>query len=195
VAGIVAVLFLAALAAAVVWKLYQLSKAPHDAPLRSVTLCLVCAAAFYPLAMPGGPSGLDSVSRDGMAKLMQNVLLLATVYFLMCFYLYSSADEQGGRRRARWEGLVVIVVMGIITVAATTVPHEDFAGSLSTADLTCGARKVVAAGQAAYRYSLMTPPRTRVRRSRRLSRTWTVVGCWSAPGGSWLRARWGRWSL
>lgn len=56
----------------------------------------------------------------------------------------------------------------------------------------CGARKVVAAVQAAYRYSLMTPPRMRVRRSLRPSGSCTAVGCWPSSGGSWLRARWGR---
>jgi hypothetical protein len=86
--------------AAVLWKLYHLARAPHDAPLRWITLCLLSTALSYPLAMPGGASGLDAVAAHGTAKLLQNILLLLSAYFLMCFYLYS-ADRQAGRRAQR----------------------------------------------------------------------------------------------
>ncbi len=97
-------LLLLVLVAALGWKVYQLKRSPHDAPLRSVTLCLLCATLSYPVAMPGGASGVDTVAGHGAAKLIQNVLLLLTVYFLMCFYLFSAADEEagaGGRARKR----------------------------------------------------------------------------------------------
>lgn len=58
-----------------------------------------------------------------------------------------------------------------------------------------GARKVIAAAQAAYRYSLMTPPRTRVRRSLRGTRSCNTAGCSGASGGRWSRDRCGRWQL
>ncbi len=129
-------LLLLGLVTALVWKLYQLKRSPHDAPLCSVTLCLFCAALSYPVAMPGGASGVDTVAGHGTAKLIQNLLLLLAVYFLMCFYLYSAADEEAGRRRARKEAVVVGVVAVAITVAAESVPYEVFAGSFSTADMT-----------------------------------------------------------
>ena len=112
-------IILLGLAAAVIWKLYQLSKAPHDGPLRSVTLCLLSAALSYPLAMPGGASGVDTVAGHGTAKLLQNLLLLLTVYFLMCFYLYS-AEGQSGRTRARREAVLVLFVGASIAAAATS---------------------------------------------------------------------------
>ena len=56
----------------------------------------------------------------------------------------------------------------------------------------CGARKSIVAVQAAWWYSLMIPPRTRLRRIRAGLGPWTVVGWVAASGGSWLRARWGR---
>ncbi|MBV9024167.1 MAG: hypothetical protein JO362_10330 [Streptomycetaceae bacterium] len=120
--------------AAVIWKLYQWSRAPHDAPLRSVTLCLLSAALSYPLAMPSGAAVVDAVAGNGTAKLLQNVLLLLTVYFLTCFYLYS-ADEQAGRRRARREAVVVAIVAVAITMAMESVPHDVFASSFATADM------------------------------------------------------------
>ncbi|MEU9004034.1 MAB_1171c family putative transporter [Streptomyces sp. NPDC059982] len=127
---------MAALATAVVWKLSQLTKDPRSAPLRSVTACLLCAGVSYPLAMPGGASGFDAVAGHGAAKLTQNVLLLATCYFLMCFYLYSAADSRAGRIRARWEGVGLLLVISAISAAALAAPHTVLAGSFSTADMT-----------------------------------------------------------
>ncbi|NJQ04059.1 MAB_1171c family putative transporter [Streptomyces lonarensis] len=124
------------LVAALGWKLYQWKRSPGDAPLRSVTLCLLCATLSYPVAMPGGATGVDTVAGHGTAKLIQNVLLLLAVYFLMCFYLYSAADKEAGRRRARREAVVVGIFVVAITVAAETVPGDVFAGSFSTADMT-----------------------------------------------------------
>lgn len=135
-AATVTVLFLVLLAAAVTWKLFQLAKDPHNAPLRAVTLCLVCAATSYPLAMPGGATGLDTVAGHGVAKLMQNILLLLTCHFLMCFYLYSAADTHAGRRRARREGWGLVLVSTAITAIAVTAPDTVLSGSFATADMT-----------------------------------------------------------
>ncbi|MGW7292817.1 MAB_1171c family putative transporter [Streptomyces xiamenensis] len=121
--------------AALAWKLYQLKRSPHDIPLWFVTLCLLFATISYPIAMPGGASGVDTVAGHGAAKLTQNVLLLLTVYCLMSFYLFS-ADGQRARQRARAEAVLVLAVAVIISVAALSLPHEDFAGSFSTADMT-----------------------------------------------------------
>lgn len=122
-------------AVVLIWKLYQLARHPKDAPLRSVTLCLATAVASYPLAMPGAASGASLIADHGIAKVAQNVLLLGTAYFLMCFYLYS-ADEQAGGRRARREAAVVVAVAALLIADAATVPHHVFAGSYSTADMT-----------------------------------------------------------
>ncbi|MFM9371883.1 MAB_1171c family putative transporter [Streptomyces sp. Da 82-17] len=131
-----AIVFLAGLVLAIVWKLYQLAKAPHDRCLRSVVLCLTCAALSYPLAMPGGADGFETVAGHGAAKLVQNLLLIATVYFLMCFYLYASADERGARRRARIEALVAASVALGVTCTVATVPHHALVGSFSSTDMT-----------------------------------------------------------
>ncbi|MCT6781938.1 hypothetical protein LXH09_35495 [Streptomyces sp. CS7] len=64
------------------------------------------------------------------------MLLLFAMYFLMCFYLYSAADEEASRRRANKEAVAVVAVVVVITLAAVSVPHEVFAGSFSTADMT-----------------------------------------------------------
>ncbi|MEE1803489.1 hypothetical protein PUR57_33280 [Streptomyces sp. JV176] len=165
---------------ALVWKLYQLRRSPHDAPLRSVTLCLLCASISNTVAMPGGESGVDAVAGHGAAKLVQNVLLLLAVYFLMCFYLYSAADEDAGRRRARKEAVVVGIVAVAITAAAGSVPHEVFAGSFSTADMTTPQIAFFYGGAGLYlMYALGTACRW-TRRYARMSRRPHSTGLWMA---------------
>ncbi|MFF7393238.1 MAB_1171c family putative transporter [Streptomyces scabiei] len=175
-------LLLVGIAAAVIWKLYQWSRAPHDAPLRSVTLCLLSAALSYPVAMPGGASGVDTVAGHGTAKLIQNVLLLLTVYFLMCFYLYS-ADGHAARRRARQEAVVVALVAVSITVAAESVPNEVFAGSFSTADMMIPQIAFFYGGAGLYlMYALGVAGRW-TRRYARMSRRPHATGLWMAAIG------------
>ncbi|WP_228447170.1 MAB_1171c family putative transporter [Streptomyces paludis] len=176
-------LLLLGLLAALVWKLYQWKRSPDDAPLRSVTLCLLCAALSYPVAMPGGASGVDTVAGHGTAKLIQNVLLLLAVYFLMCFYLYSAADEDAGRRRARKEAVVVAVVAVAITVAAESVPHKVFAGSFSTADMTAPQIALFYGGAGLYlMYALGMACRWTFRYAR-MSRRPHSTGLWMAAVG------------
>ncbi|MFJ4800102.1 MAB_1171c family putative transporter [Streptomyces murinus] len=163
--------------AALIWKLSQLRRAPHDAPLRSVTLCLLCATVSYPVAMPGGASGVDTVAGHGTAKLIQNVLLLLTVYFLMCFYLYS-ADGLGARRRARVEAVVVVAVAVVISAAALSVPHDVFAGSFSTADMTKPQIAFFYAGTGVYLMYALAMTGHWTRRYARMSRRPHATGLW-----------------
>ncbi|MFE1820800.1 MAB_1171c family putative transporter [Streptomyces anulatus] len=176
-------LLLLGLVAALAWKIYQLWRNPHDAPLRSVTLCLACAALSYPVAMPGGASGIDTVAGHGVAKLLQNVLLVVAVYFLMCFYLYSAADEQRGRGRAHKEAVVVVVVAVAISVAAVTVPHEVFAGSFSTADMTIPQIAFFYAGAGLYLMYALGMACLWTRRYARMSRPPHSTGLWMAAVG------------
>ncbi|EHN72326.1 hypothetical protein SMCF_8270 [Streptomyces coelicoflavus ZG0656] len=128
--------FLIVLSAVTVWKILRLARDPGNDPLRAVALCLVCATLSRLLAMADGPRGFHAVAGHGAAKLTQNVLLLAACYFLMCFYLYSAADQQTGRVRARWEGLGLLLVIGAVAGTALTIHHTALAGSFSTADMT-----------------------------------------------------------
>ncbi|MGY1495699.1 MAB_1171c family putative transporter [Streptomyces sp. QTS52] len=121
--------------AVVVWRLYLWSRAPHDAPTRSVALALLSVGLSYPAAMPGGAHGIETLAGYGMARLVQNLLLLVAVYFLMCFYLYS-ADGPTARRRARREAAVVALVSAAITVAAMTVPEQELGKPYVTVDMT-----------------------------------------------------------
>jgi single stranded DNA-binding protein len=57
---------------------------------------------------------------------------------------------------------------------------------------TCAVQKRIAAGHAAYLYSLTTPPSTRVRRRRSVAGSPKGTGCSAARGGSCPRAWCGR---
>lgn len=128
-------LLLLLLVVVTVWKLFQVARYPKDAPLRSVTLCLLTLVASYPFAMPDEGAGAVLSADHGTAKILQNVLLLGAAYFLMCFYLYS-ADEKAGGRRARKEAVVPVAVAVLLIVNLVTTSHEVFVGSFSTADMT-----------------------------------------------------------
>ncbi|MEU8887276.1 MAB_1171c family putative transporter [Streptomyces sp. NPDC048442] len=121
---------------AVVWKFAQLARDPGNAALRSVALCLLCGGLSYTVAMPSGVAAFDTFTGHGLAKLVQNLLLMACCYFLMCFYLYSAADEVAGQRRARREGVALLAVAAVLTVDALSTSQTALAGSYSTADMT-----------------------------------------------------------
>ncbi|MDF3290167.1 MAB_1171c family putative transporter [Streptomyces silvisoli] len=129
------VVFLTALAIAFLWRLFQWRKDPRNPSQRSLTLCMLCGFVSYLAATPDG-SDFGTVADQGWGKLVQNVMLLAAAYFLMCIYLYAAADERVGRRRARLDGLALAVAVGVITVAAVAAPRAALTGSASTADMT-----------------------------------------------------------
>ncbi|RKT11334.1 hypothetical protein BX285_5282 [Streptomyces sp. 1114.5] len=120
---------------AVAWKLYQLIKAPHDRPLRAVTLCLVCAGMAFPFGQAAGRRVVDSAAGPGTALLLQNVLLLGAVYWLMCFYLHSASDQHQGRVRARWEAVPLVVAVAVISIAAVATPRSVEDRMYETADM------------------------------------------------------------
>ncbi|SFB54389.1 hypothetical protein SAMN05216266_11818 [Amycolatopsis marina] len=124
------------LLAAVVWKLRQVVRAPHDLPLRAVTFCLVSAAIAFPFGLPAGARWADALIAPGTAKWAQNVLLLIAVYWLMCFYLFSAEDAEDGRRRARWELLPLAFSIAAITTATLATPPALRAHTFDTGDMS-----------------------------------------------------------
>ncbi|WP_116050533.1 MAB_1171c family putative transporter [Amycolatopsis palatopharyngis] len=121
---------------AVVWKLRQVTRAPHDLPLRAVTFCLVSAAIAFPFGLPAGARWADSLIAPGTAKWLQNVMLLVAVYWLMCFYLFSAEDAENGRRRARWELLPLAFSIAAITAATLATPPALRGHTFSTGDMS-----------------------------------------------------------
>ncbi|MFF3767044.1 MAB_1171c family putative transporter [Streptomyces sp. NPDC001922] len=120
---------------ALAWKASQLVRAPHDRLLQAVTYCLVCATLSFPLGHPAVTRIADGALGAGTAKLLQNVLLFGTVYWLMCFYLHSVADQEKGRRRARLELIPMGGTAVLITLAMAATPPGERGHVYTTADM------------------------------------------------------------
>jgi hypothetical protein len=123
------------LALALVWKASQLIKAPSDKLLQAVTLCIICASCSYPLGLPAGARLADSLIGAGMAKLLQNVFLLGTVYCLQCFFLFAISDRETGRGRARRELVPLGVTVLVITLAMLATPADERSHTYATANM------------------------------------------------------------
>lgn len=116
--------FVVAIAGALAWKYYQVAQAPRDLPLRAVTLCLTCAAIAFPFGLSSVAERCDEVLGVGFSKLAQNVLLLCTVYWLMCFYLYSAGNGRRERVRARWEAVWLTVSVALLVLSTVITADE-----------------------------------------------------------------------
>ncbi|QQC92081.1 MAB_1171c family putative transporter [Streptomyces alfalfae] len=125
----------AVLCVALAVKVGQLAKAPSDKLLQAVTLCIVCAAASFPLGTGGGQRWTDALVGDGTAKLLQNVLLLCALHFLSRFFLHSAADRDTGVRRARRDVLPLGVTVVVITAAMVMTPHGERNHVYATANM------------------------------------------------------------
>lgn len=120
---------------AVVWKAYQLLRAPRDLPLRAVTLCVACAAASFSLGLGVEARAVDALVGHGAARLAENSLLLGTAYWLMCFYLFSAAEPAQALRRARREAVPLALAVGVLTVTTVVTPVGIRGRDFATADL------------------------------------------------------------
>ncbi|MEU9375751.1 MAB_1171c family putative transporter [Streptomyces sp. NPDC048255] len=114
---------------------HQIAKAPHDRPLQAVTYCILCACLSFPMGLRSVAGDVDGMVGAGTTKLVQNVLLLGTAYWLMCFYLQSASDPRSGRRRARIEVIPLLVTAVVITAATLATPRAARTHVYATADM------------------------------------------------------------
>ncbi|GAA2925226.1 MAB_1171c family putative transporter [Streptomyces enissocaesilis] len=125
----------AVLLLALVRMTHQIARAPHDRPLRAVTYCIVCASLSFPMGLRSVADNVDGMVGAGTAKLIQNILLLGTVYWLMCFYLQSASDPRTGRRRARIELIPLAITAVVITAATLATPRSERGHVYATANM------------------------------------------------------------
>ncbi|MEV6479318.1 MAB_1171c family putative transporter [Streptomyces sp. NPDC051576] len=121
------------------WKAQQLYRAPHNAPLRAVTLCLAAVTASFGLALPPSARVIREIAGPGGPRLVQNTFAFVMVFWLMCFYLYSTAEPRRGRIRARWEALPLgITVLGC-TLATAAARGQDSGDTFNAIDMRVSA--------------------------------------------------------
>ncbi|WP_371101088.1 MAB_1171c family putative transporter [Streptomyces sp. PU_AKi4] len=153
-----------------VWKIYKLCKAPHDRPLRAVTLCMASAVGFFSLGIPGLAKRVTAVAGAGTETLLQNALLLCTAYWLLCFYVYSTAESHRAARRVRMAAVPLAAALLVAALATATAPGDTLGGGYAAADMTVpqvavfyvsvGSYLVCALATASYwtlRYAMMSP--------------------------------------
>ncbi|MFI6645708.1 MAB_1171c family putative transporter [Streptomyces sp. NPDC050504] len=112
------------LTAATLWKLYQLVRAPRNLPLRWLTYCLGCVTGTYALSTYAGQRIVDSAVTVGTAKVVQDVMAMATCFTLLVFYLYSAEYSAAIRRRTRREALVFCGAVALVVAAAVSAPRH-----------------------------------------------------------------------
>ncbi|GAA4530987.1 MAB_1171c family putative transporter [Amycolatopsis samaneae] len=113
---------------ALLWKSYQLMRAPKDVARWMVTACLACFAASYPFGLLAGK--VDQPDPGPIVPLLfQHVFLCGLVYTLACFFLFSALPAARARRRAWLEAVplgAAILVMAVVTVLMPDVPPARY---------------------------------------------------------------------
>ncbi|WP_290058822.1 MAB_1171c family putative transporter [Amycolatopsis solani] len=113
---------------ALLWKLYQLSRAPEDVARWMVTACLACFAASYPFGLLAGDVNQPTPGAI-VPLLFQHIFLCGLVYALVCFFLFSALPADRARRRAWWEAVplgAVVLVMAVVALLMPGGPPETY---------------------------------------------------------------------
>jgi hypothetical protein len=113
---------------ALLWKVYQLTRAPGDVARWMVTACLACFAAAYPLGLLAGDVNQPDPGRI-VPLLFQHIFLCGLVFSLACFFLFSALPAARARRRALLEAVplgAAILAMATVTVLMPDVPPGQY---------------------------------------------------------------------
>lgn len=101
------------------WKSYQLSRAPHDRPLRCVVSVFACAGVAWPISVAYSlhlvPAGAPSL------MFAQPAFLLGCVYSLDLFFVFSLLSPARARRHAAIRLAVLAAVIAGMAAAAMSV--------------------------------------------------------------------------
>ncbi|MGH3673997.1 MAG: MAB_1171c family putative transporter [Pseudonocardiaceae bacterium] len=151
------------------WKAWQLRRAPRDPGVWLVTGCVTAALTEYILGSPQFLAVLDS-THLGVAKLVENLSLFLLDFLLVCFFLHSA----GGSSRLRFQSLIFIAASAALTAIWFAVPlpfrGTPYAATLSPSFDVVGVRlfQLLAGGYVGYlmlvalpgawRYAHLTKP-------------------------------------
>jgi VIT1/CCC1 family predicted Fe2+/Mn2+ transporter len=118
--------------AAVVYRLWDLRKDPHNIALRSLCAALTFAAVTVTLAVPQVGLAVDgAVGIPNLAILMAHlsfVLCSASVHWLLLFWCYPAAEAL--RKARRFAPIVVLTLMVMVTLFMLA-PLEETTSSLA----------------------------------------------------------------
>ncbi|GAA1989760.1 MAB_1171c family putative transporter [Amycolatopsis minnesotensis] len=113
---------------ALLWKIYQLTRAPKDVARWMVTACLACFAAAYPFGFLAG--NVNQPDPGPIVPLLfQHIFLCGLVYTLACFFLFSALPVAEAQRRAWLEAVplgAAILVMAAVAVFMPDAPPSQY---------------------------------------------------------------------
>ncbi len=107
---------------ALVWMLYLVIRKPHDVRLRSMTAAVALWVVGYPFGIAAS-RGVNFVELEPMAsRLISHALNATTAYCVMSFFLFSTFEARPAETRARWQALVLVVVIAVLVVSTAMIP-------------------------------------------------------------------------
>jgi hypothetical protein len=111
---------------ALLYKLWQLSKDPHDRLLQIVTACLTCGAVAYPLgALASNVAFKQQLVVAVLPVWGQEVFLLLTIYLLMLFFIFAAHNAQRARTIAWLHAARLAVALLVLTAAAIWLSFSE----------------------------------------------------------------------
>ncbi|MCS0635848.1 hypothetical protein NX801_09240 [Streptomyces sp. LP05-1] len=124
---------IALLSVGVLWKGFDLARAPHDRVLRLLVSCLVLLLAGEVLSLPEVNAAIDAVSAAGAGKLAFNAIYLSGLCALNLFFAGAVRGAAGTYRRHRrtHTGILAAVVIAL-ALSLLATPEAFRAHSLST---------------------------------------------------------------
>ncbi|MDX3532892.1 hypothetical protein PV721_00580 [Streptomyces sp. MB09-01] len=164
------------------WNVARLFASPSDKLVQAVAFCLLCAALSFPVGTRGGAAFVDALIGEGAAKLLQNLLLLGSVFFLKCFFIHSVSDRGAGRARVRAELIPLGITVLVITAAMAATPQVERAHTYAAANMRVAGVAVFYLTAGLYlMYALAIALRWTVRYARMSGRP-LVTGLWLIAG-------------
>ena len=109
---------------ALVWFAYRLLRSPRDHALRAVVACLATRVAGAPFVANWLVTHSGGLVSPAAAKLLLNLLLTASWYSLMLFFLFAAV---GTTRRAWRETILMAAVAVVMTTALLATPDAAHA--------------------------------------------------------------------
>lgn len=108
----------------VITKVWQVSRAPEDRPLRCATAGLACVAAAFTLGQEPFEPVLNSVLA-GLPRLLLNCAGASAFYGLLGFFTYSVHGDQVGRRMMRRHLAVLGAALACVVASWAAMPLDQ----------------------------------------------------------------------
>ncbi|SDY00798.1 hypothetical protein SAMN05216215_1018120 [Saccharopolyspora shandongensis] len=113
-----------AIIVALAWFSYRLARSPRDLALRAVVACLFCRLFAAPSTVAALRELTGGALTASLGKLVMNIALNASWFFLLLFFLFAAA---GGTARAWRETALVLGVSACMALAVVVTPDADSA--------------------------------------------------------------------